>query len=58
MIFGLQEAMNLMKEGEQLRFFIPSYLAYGSTKIEMGDLTIPANSPLEYEIEILNVSKR
>lgn len=58
LIFGLQEAMSLMKEGEHLRFFIPSYLAYGSGKIEMGDLTIPANSPLEYEIEILNVSRR
>jgi len=58
LIFGLQEAISLMKEGERLKFFIPSYLGYGSTKIEMENMYIPSNSPLEYEIEILKVKTK
>jgi FKBP-type peptidyl-prolyl cis-trans isomerase FklB len=49
---GWTEGVQLMKEGGKYRFFIPSALAYG----EMGAQTIPPNSVLIFEVELLKVN--
>lgn len=49
---GWTEGVQLMKEGSKYRFFIPSALAYG----EMGAQTIPPNSVLIFEVELLKVN--
>jgi FKBP-type peptidyl-prolyl cis-trans isomerase len=50
-IKGWTEALQLMKEGSKWELYIPSELAYG----EMGQRTIPPNSVLTFEIELLEV---
>ncbi len=50
---GWTEGVQLMKEGAKYRFFIPSNLAYGEQ--EMG--TIPANSTLIFDVELIKVAK-
>ncbi|AKD03056.1 FKBP-type peptidyl-prolyl cis-trans isomerase [Pontibacter korlensis] len=50
-ISGWHEALALMKDGEKARFFIPSHLGYGRT----GGGAIPPNSPLIFEIEVLEI---
>ena len=43
--------LKLMKEGEKVIAWIPSELAYGPN----GNRTIPGNSVLQFEIELLEV---
>ncbi|RIJ36673.1 FKBP-type peptidyl-prolyl cis-trans isomerase [Pontibacter oryzae] len=50
-IRGWDEGLQLMREGEKARLFIPSHLGYGSS----NSITIPANSPLVFEIEVLEI---
>lgn len=50
-IRGWDEGLQLMREGEKARLFIPSHLGYGSGSTG----TIPENSPLVFEIEVLEV---
>lgn len=52
-IAGWTEGLQLMKEGGKSRFFIPAKLAYGET----GASTIPPNSVLVFEVELLKVIK-
>ncbi len=52
-IAGWTEGLQLMKEGGKTRFFIPAKLAYGET----GASTIPPNSVLVFEVELLKVIK-
>ncbi len=40
-----------MRKGDRKLVIIPSYLTYGSSTYE----SIPANTPLLYDLEILNV---
>jgi FKBP-type peptidyl-prolyl cis-trans isomerase len=49
---GLNEAIQLMKEGDKWKLTIPSELAYGS----MAGGRIPANSTIIFEVELLQVS--
>jgi FKBP-type peptidyl-prolyl cis-trans isomerase FklB len=52
-IAGWTEGLQLMKEGAKYRFFIPAKLAYGET----GASTIPPNSVLIFEVELLKIVK-
>jgi FKBP-type peptidyl-prolyl cis-trans isomerase FkpA/FKBP-type peptidyl-prolyl cis-trans isomerase FklB len=50
---GWTEALKTMKEGEKRQLFIPSDLAYGP----QGRPSIPANSVLIFDIELIKVAK-
>jgi len=50
-IKGWTEALQLMKEGDKWELYIPADLAYG----ERARPTIPANSTLIFEIELLEI---
>jgi FKBP-type peptidyl-prolyl cis-trans isomerase FkpA len=50
-ISGLEQGVEMMREGEKARFIIPPHLAYGL----LGDeKRIPARSIIVYEVELLN----
>ncbi|MCX2738379.1 FKBP-type peptidyl-prolyl cis-trans isomerase [Pontibacter anaerobius] len=50
-IAGWDEGLQLMRDGEKARLFIPSHLGYG----RRGSYSIPANSPLVFEVEVLEI---
>ena len=52
MIPGWTEGLQLMKEGEKARLFVPAKLAYG--EVGSGDAIGP-NSTLIFDIELLEV---
>jgi FKBP-type peptidyl-prolyl cis-trans isomerase FklB len=52
-IKGWVEALQKMKVGSKWKLFIPSDLAYG----EGGQGKIPPNSPLIFEVELLDIEK-
>ena len=47
---GLDDGINLMKVGETARFFMPSYLAYGS----YASADFPANSNFIIDVQVAN----
>ena len=51
MIPGWVEGLQLMNEGANFRFFVPSRLAYG----EDGYKNIPPNTALIYEIQLIDI---
>ena len=51
---GWTEALQLMSEGSKWNLYIPSDLAYG----EMGRPSIPPNSVLVFEVELLEIVKK
>lgn len=50
-VSGLHEAVQLMSVGDSARFILPSHLAYGLT----GDVNIPGNSPILYDVELHDI---
>ena len=53
-IVGWTEALQLMKEGDKWKLYIPSELAYGERSPSPA---IPANSVLIFDIELISVNK-
>lgn len=53
LIPGLQVAFSLLRKGDRGTFYIPSALGFGSIERE----GIPANSPLIFEVQCLNIIK-
>jgi FKBP-type peptidyl-prolyl cis-trans isomerase FkpA len=53
---GFAEAVTLLKKGGSLRAWIPANLAYGDTPPQGSN--IPPNSPLEFEIKLLEFKSR
>jgi FKBP-type peptidyl-prolyl cis-trans isomerase FklB len=53
-IKGWTEALQLMKEGAKWQLFIPANLAYG----ESGRPSIPANSVLIFEVELIKIGAK
>jgi FKBP-type peptidyl-prolyl cis-trans isomerase FklB len=51
---GWVEALQLMKVGDKWQLFIPAKLAYGD---QSPSPTIPPNSVLIFEVELLNIQK-
>lgn len=52
-ISGLEQGLEMMREGEKARFIIPPHLAYGL----LGDeKRIPARSIIVYEVELLEAA--
>jgi FKBP-type peptidyl-prolyl cis-trans isomerase len=50
---GLEEGILLLREGDRVKFIIPSHLAFGL----LGDLNkIPAKAVLVYDIELLKIN--
>ena len=45
------QILTKLKKGGKIRLLIPSHKAYGTT----GNGTIPSNTPLDFEIELVNV---
>ncbi len=54
MIPGFKEGVQKMKVGDKAVLFIPSHLAYG----ERGARTIPPNTDLIFELEIMNIQDK
>jgi FKBP-type peptidyl-prolyl cis-trans isomerase FkpA len=52
LIEGWKEAVPLIKKGGKIRILIPSGLAYGA----QGSANIPANSVLDFDIEVTDVT--
>jgi len=50
-ISGWTEGLQLMKEGDKYRFFIPYYLGYGAS----GYATIPPYATLIFDVELIMV---
>ena len=53
-IAGWDEAVAQMNKGDKAYILIPSYLAYGARG---SGSQIPPNSPLAFDIEVLDVKK-
>ena len=53
MITGFNEALMMMKKGGKATFLIPPAIGYG----EQGQGPIPGNSPLVFEVELLDFKK-
>lgn len=57
-INGWDEGIALLNKGAKATLYIPSYLAYGSNARPGGGANpkgIPANSPLVFEVEVLDI---
>ena len=58
LIIGFQTTLPLLPSGTEATLYIPSVYAYGATDVideDTGQLIVPANSILVFEIELLEV---
>jgi FKBP-type peptidyl-prolyl cis-trans isomerase FkpA len=57
LILGWQRVLPMLKEGGSITLYIPPSLGYGASAIRdnAGNVLIPANSYLQFEIDLLDV---
>ena len=57
LIVGWQKALPMIKAGGKINLYIPPSLGYGAQPVydQVGDIRIPPNSYLKFEIELLDV---
>lgn len=53
LIGGLHYGLSLMREGEQARIYLPSYLAFGKKGSSTG--IVPPNTPVFFEVKVIEV---
>jgi FKBP-type peptidyl-prolyl cis-trans isomerase FkpA len=53
LVKGWQEGLQLIGVGGKIKLFIPSTLGYGSTALNSNYATIPANSVLVFNVELV-----
>lgn len=58
LIEGWKKGLLLLKPGAKIRMWIPPSLAYGAQDVRdgSGNLVIPANTPLYFEIELVSIN--
>ena len=54
-IKGWSEALQLMKKGAKWELYIPSDLAYGPNGMPRGNVPIPPNSVLIFDVELVDI---
>jgi FKBP-type peptidyl-prolyl cis-trans isomerase FklB len=54
-IFGMQVALPKLPVGSKATLYIPSGLGFGDQVINSGSASVPANSNLIYEVELLGI---
>ena len=54
-IFAIQVAVPKLPVGSKATLYIPSGLAFGDQAVNTGTTTVPANSNLIYEVELLGI---
>ncbi len=55
---GWKEGLQLMSKGAKFQFFIPPNLAYGEQGINQGgNVIIPPNAVLEFEVELISIER-
>jgi FKBP-type peptidyl-prolyl cis-trans isomerase FkpA len=57
LIEGWKKGLILLKPGGKIKMWVPATLAYGSREIkdQGGNIVIPANSPLFFDVELVGV---
>jgi FKBP-type peptidyl-prolyl cis-trans isomerase FkpA len=55
LIDGWKKGLPHIKNGGEIRLYIPPSLGYGSKEVDTGNNMIPANSILIFDINLLNV---
>ncbi|MDE1191291.1 MAG: hypothetical protein PW786_04025 [Arachidicoccus sp.] len=48
--------LSILGTGGQIDFITPSLYQYGSTSVTLGNQTIPANSPIYYQLQIKSIT--
>jgi FKBP-type peptidyl-prolyl cis-trans isomerase len=54
-IRGFQVGLQKLPKGSKATFFVPSGLGFGNQAVSGGIITVPANSSLIYDIELLDI---
>lgn len=52
---GLSEGVSLMRQGEKATLVLPSALAFGGSRVTIGNIELPPNSVVIIEVEVLGV---
>jgi FKBP-type peptidyl-prolyl cis-trans isomerase len=54
-LYGFQAGLPKLRVGSKATFYIPSGLGFGAQSITSGSVTVPSNSNLIYDIELVDI---
>ncbi|MCU0369158.1 MAG: FKBP-type peptidyl-prolyl cis-trans isomerase [Cyclobacteriaceae bacterium] len=54
-LYAFQVGLPKLPEGSKATLYIPSGLGFGTDALTSGGITVPANSNLIYEVELVKV---